>query len=171
MRNPLNQMMINKLKQNQAYWLLKRIWDYIEKDPYAKSDELKKENLNKRKWHIFDMLLDYILLWCDRMDWLDKDVVNLCDNYLVSNSQYREYFINYLVDLDSVEFLKWNRNFKDWEYDILIDRLELVDRPLSVLVVCVRVYINELIQHHDKVFVADDFNSVIEWCKWKNLKF
>ena len=169
MKNPVNQMLLNKLKQNEFFWLTKRIMDWIEKDPYAKTDIQKKFNKNKRKAEYLDLLLDYCYLEEDRIDWLDKDLVNLCDKYLVKDSQARERFIMYLVDWNTIEYCNWKRWFQEWEYEKLIDLLEQTDRPLSIMVVCCRVYCNEVVQWR-KIFKANDFIPVIDWCKWKELK-
>lgn len=169
MKNPMNQLMLNKLKQNQVFSLTKRIMDWIEKDPYAKTDVQKQFNKNQRKWEYLDLLLDYLFLEEDRIDWLDKDLVNLCDNHLKVDFITRERFVMYLVDWNSIEYCNWKRWFKEWEYDKLIDMLELTDRPLSIMVVCCRVYVNAVIEWR-KEFTANDFISVIDWCKWKTLK-
>lgn len=168
MKNPMNQLLINKLKQDQFFWLTKRIMDYIEKDPYAKTDVQKEFNKNKRKWDYLDLLLDYCFLETDRIDWLDKDLCNLTDNYLKKDNQCRERFLMYLIDWNTIEYCNWKRWFEEWEYDKLIDMLEKTDRPLSVMVVCCRVYSNEIVKWR-KHFTANDFISVIDRCKWKQL--
>ena len=161
--NPL----LRKLQRDQGVQAMNRVINRIEKDPYAKSDIQKKVNIAERKWIALDLLLDYVITWSDREDWLDKDLCYVYD-YVLTNKRSREIFVMYLVDWNSIEYCNRQRLFKSWEYDILIDRLSITDRPLSIMVVCCRVYVNAVLQWR-KEFVADDFNSVIQWCKWKKL--
>lgn len=160
--------MLEKLKRDKSINAMKRIYDRIEKDPYAKTDIQKKQNINERKAMTLDLLLDYVIKQEDRIDWLDKDLCQLYDYVLCKDSHAREMFIMYLVNGNTIEYCNWKRLFEEWEYDKLIDKLELTDRPLSIMVVCCRVYVNAVLTWRRK-FTCQDFNSVIDWCKWKKL--
>lgn len=161
--------MLDKLFKDRKVQILNTVIEKIEKDPYAKTEIQKKENINIRKWLTLDLLLDYVLLECDRKDWVDKDVIDLYDYILCKDSNAREKFVMYLVDWNSIEYCNWFRWFKAWEYSKLVKLLEVQDRPLSIMVVCARVYVNEVLKWK-KEFTCEEFYTVINWCKWKKLE-
>lgn len=160
--------MLAKLQKDQWIQCMNRVFNKIEKDPYAKTEIQKKQNMYERKALTLDLLLDYVIKQEDRKDWLDSDLCYLYDYVLCKEQRSREVFIMYLVDWNTIEYCNWKRLFLEWEYDKLVDKLSKTDRPLSIMVVCCRVYVNEVLLWR-REFKADDFNSVIEWCKWKNL--
>lgn len=151
-----NEMLYNLRKNNE--WLrFKRIVKDVNSDP----------DKDKRKGEYVDMLCDFIFLWCGRSDDLDDDIVKLY-MYDLKTDKQREILTMFFIDWNSIENINWKRGFKDWEYDKLVDLLEKTDRPLSVMVVCCRCWLNEVLKGRLE-FTANDFIPVIQYCKWKKL--
>jgi len=158
--------MLSKLINSNARKYVKNILNDLELTANERENIWHCDYRNRRKWEYVSMLSDFLFLGCDREDHLDDDIVHLYIN-LQSNKQ-REILVMYLIDWNSIDYVNRERGFLKWEYDKLITLIDPVEKPIGTMVVCARAWLFEVMKWR-REFNADDFISVIEYCKWKEL--